>query len=67
MYCRNCNADVDEERFLLGYDYCMSHDCIRNCMAKPRVAVLGVHKSNPQVVSLDDSLLTANVSYMTHK
>jgi hypothetical protein len=36
-------------------------------MPTPRVAVIGVHKSNPQVVSIDDALFTANVSYMKHK
>lgn len=67
MVCRNCGDSIIAERFNLGYDYCMMHECIRKCMPTPRVAILGVHKSNPQVVSLDDSLLTANISYMRHK
>jgi len=67
MKCRNCNAPVNSERYALGYEYCMNHECIRICMPKPRVAVLGVHKSNPQVVSIDDALFTDQVSYMRHK
>lgn len=64
MSCKNCGAYVAQERFALGYDYCMDHECIRICMPKPRVAVLGVHKSNPQVVSIDNEEFTNNVSYM---
>jgi hypothetical protein len=67
MNCANCGIAIPEERYNLGYHYCMSHDCIRECMSYPKVAVIGVHKSNPQVVSIDDPLLTANVSYMRHK
>jgi hypothetical protein len=67
MSCRNCNAYVNPERFDLGYDYCFDHECMRICMARPKVAVIGVHKSNPQVVSVDDSIFTAQVSYMRHK
>lgn len=64
MSCKNCGGYVSVERFDLGYDYCMDHECIRLCMPKPRVAVLGVHKSNPQVVSIDNAEFTNNVSYM---
>jgi hypothetical protein len=67
MTCTNCGKDILPERFELGYHYCMEHECIRKCMPTPRVAVIGVHKSNPQVVSIDDALFTANVSYMRHK
>jgi hypothetical protein len=67
MACRNCGGFIHPERFNLGYDYCMEHECMRKCMPRPKVAVLGVHKSNPQVVSIDDTIFTANVSYMRHK
>lgn len=67
MVCKNCGSYVDPERFDLGYDYCMDNECIKECMPRPRVAVLGVHKSNPQVVSIDDSIFTNQVSYMRHK
>jgi hypothetical protein len=67
MSCSNCGSFVHPDRFALGYDYCMDHECIRLCMPRPRVAVIGVHKSNPQVVSVNDALFTANVSYMRHK
>lgn len=64
MHCTNCGDEIIEERFELGYTYCMKHECIRKCMPTPRVAIIGVHKSNPQVVSIDNAEFTNKISYM---
>lgn len=64
MNCKNCNDEVPEERWLAGYSYCMKMECVLDCMEKPRVAIVGVHKSNPQVVRLDSEEITRQESYM---
>lgn len=62
--CKYCGNEMDEER---PYDYCMEYECYEKGFAKASFVVLGVHKSNPIVCSVDDSLVTAQVSYMNHK
>lgn len=62
--CVYCDTQMDEER---PYDYCLKPECYKQGFAKPRFVVLGVHKSTPIVCAAEDSLVTANRSYMNNK
>lgn len=62
--CKFCNAEIVTERYELGYDYCMALDCVTMGMQVTHVVVVGVHKSNPQVLRVDSVEANRNVSYM---
>lgn len=62
--CKNCGDHYSDDRMEAGFDYCMDDECVAECMRPPMVVVLGVHKSNPQVVRWDSSEVTSKQSFM---
>ncbi len=66
MSCRYCGCDMHPEREEM-FDYCTREDCYKQGFRGPEYVVLGVHKSTPVIMSIRDSLVTANKSYMVTK
>jgi len=57
--CRNCGADVPQERVELGYDYCTRRDCVAVCLRGHEVVAVGVNKAADQYVRRADLDLPA--------
>ena len=62
--CCFCGSLYPQERTELGYEWCMKCAEERPVLARPDFVVLGQHKAQPLVMSREDPLVIAKVSYM---
>jgi hypothetical protein len=50
LQCRNCGAELDDERIALGYDYCIRAECVDACFEPLDVVAVAVNKASDQYV-----------------
>jgi hypothetical protein len=62
--CCFCSQEYPSERTALGYNWCIACAQAQPKLARQDFVVLGQHKSTPLVMSPDDPLVVAKVSYM---
>ena len=48
--CRNCDAELADERVALGYDYCTRDECVEACFEPLDVIAVAVNKASDQYV-----------------
>jgi len=64
MKCNLCNGDNPVERIELGYEWCKTCAEQNPKLSRCEFVVLGQHKSTPLIMSVNDPLVQAQVSYM---